>query len=390
MNNNNLIAWRKVFGIAAIQGVVTLTWVIYNLYFPKLLVELGLTIGIAKTVLIIEHFLETIIEPIFGEFSDRLQAKIGTKIPLISLGIILSSIFFISISVFAILIKPQGIFAYTLPILAIFWASCMAIFRSPAISLMFAAAPLDKLPEAFSILTLIVGIIGAFRFDAYGIILKLGPNFAFFLGSISLLIAGFYLRYLYPPTPNLNLIENTSIQKLPPIKFSLLGVIMTLGITISWSLRFIIPILSNIFTSKIGENQTKLAMMLFFITVAILSLPTGKIATKFGNYPAILTCLLITIILLQLLTFMPSWLIIALICASLSLVLNSVIPLVIALVPSARVGLGIGCYFGGFGAGMSLFDLIFSKIDLNQGMSGSAIALLCAIICLQLAKINTP
>lgn len=390
MNNNNLIAWQKVWGIAAIQGVVTLTWVIYNLYFPKLLVELGLTIGIAKSVLIIEHFLEAIIEPTFGEISDRLQGKNGTKIPLITRGIILASALFIAIPVLVILIKPQGIFAYLLPIIAIFWASCMAIFRSPAISLIGAVAPIDKLPQAVSILSLIGGIIGAFKFDAYGLILKLGPNFAFFIGSISLLIASFYLRYLYPDTSPQNLTEIGEPQKLPPVKSALLVIIMTMGITISCSLRFTIPTLSNIITSQVGENQTKLAMMIFFIILAFLSLPVGKIASKFGNYLPFLTSLLITIIGLQLLTFIPSWFIIALICASLSLILNSVIPLVIALIPPARVGLGVGCYFGGFGAGMSLFDLMFAKIDLNQGMSGSAIALLCTIITLKLSqKIST-
>ncbi len=390
MNNNNLIAWQKVLGIAAIQGVVTLTWVIYNLYFPKLLVELGLTIGIAKIVLIIEHFLEAIIEPTFGKISDRLQGKIGTKIPLITRGIILASALFIAIPVLVILIKPQGILAYLLPILAIFWASCMAIFRSPAISLIGQTAPIDKLPQAVSILSLIGGIIGAFRFDAYSIILKLGPNFAFFIGSISLLIAGFYLRYLYPDTSPQNLTEINEPQKLLPVKSALLVIIMTMGITISCSLRFTIPTLSNIITSQVGENQTKFAMMIFFIILAFLSLPAGKIASKFGNYPAFLTSLLITIIGLQLLTFIPSWFIIALICASLSLILNSVIPLVIALIPLGRMGLGVGCYFGGFGAGMSLFDLMFAKIDLNQGMSGSAIALLGTIITLKLSqKIST-
>lgn len=380
--NNNIIMWRRVFGIAAIQGALTLTWVIYNLYFPQLLVELGLNIGVAKIVLIVEHFLETIIEPIFGEFSDRLQTKIGTKLPVISWGIILASVFFILIPVLVILIKPEGKLTYLLPIIAIFWASCMAIFRSPVISLIGQTAPMDKLPQAMSILSLIGGVIGAFRFDVYGIILKLGSHWAFFIGSITLLITGFYLRYLYPSNQSIN----TKIDKLPPIKLSLLALIMTMGISISFGLRFIIPTVNNFFTTQLGENQAKLAMMLFFITLAVLSLLTGKIATKFGNYNSILSCLLIMIIVLQLLIFTSSWLIIALLCISLSLVLNSIIPFVIALVPSTRVGLGVGCYFGGFGAGLSFFDLIFPNIELNQGIFGSAIALLCAIIFLNLSQ----
>jgi MFS family permease len=78
--------WIKVWGIAAVQGSITLTWVIYNLYFPLLLVEFGFSQQSAITILIVENALASIAEPIFGELSDRQQRLFGSKIPLISLG----------------------------------------------------------------------------------------------------------------------------------------------------------------------------------------------------------------------------------------------------------------------------------------------------------------
>ncbi len=39
--SNRIIIWAKVWGIAATQGTITLSWVIYNIYFPLLLVQFG-------------------------------------------------------------------------------------------------------------------------------------------------------------------------------------------------------------------------------------------------------------------------------------------------------------------------------------------------------------
>ena len=74
----------------------------------------------------------------------------------------------------------------------------MEIFRAPTLSLLGRCANADNLPQATSILTLVGGIVGAFRFDAFGVILQLGAGFAFALGSFTLLIAGGILRWLNP------------------------------------------------------------------------------------------------------------------------------------------------------------------------------------------------
>ena len=148
--NDNPVVWLKVWGIAATQGAITLAWVIYNLYLTKLLVNLGFSQELAVWILIIEHMLEAIIEPTFGAYSDRQKQKIGTPIPIINLGIILSSVLFISIPAVVIFINPETIWRWLLPAIALAWASVMAIFRSPVMALLGNAAPKDKLPQAAS------------------------------------------------------------------------------------------------------------------------------------------------------------------------------------------------------------------------------------------------
>ncbi|NES82508.1 MAG: SLC45 family MFS transporter [Moorea sp. SIO2B7] len=381
------VLWRKVWSIAAIQGAITLSWIIYSMYLPKLLVELGFAVGLAKVLVILEHALEALIEPTFGAFSDKQQRLIGSRIPIISIGVILASAFFISLPVVAIFGNPNSISRWFLPVFAVLWAAAMAIFRSPTISLLKRSAPKDKLPQAASILTLVAGFIGAFRFDAYGIILSLGSGFAFFLGSVTLLLAMAALRFVQPPDP-----PAPETTEKTPISFQIMGLILATGISVGWGLRFLIPTISKGITLQLGESNTKLAMMGFFVALGLAALPAGKLATKLGNSKAMLIGLVATIFSLQLLVFIPNGFVtgiaIFVLVTGFSLVLNGAVSFVLGAVPEQLSGLGIGIYYGGFGGAISLFDFIFSKlggIPFTMGAIGGGITFFSAAICIALS-----
>ena len=378
---NKQVLWAKVWGIAIVQGSITLTWVIYNLYFPLLLVELGFNKELAISILIIENVLASIIEPIFGGLSDRQQRLFGSKIPLISWGIILASVLFILFPCLVIFNSAQFSLKWLLPILAIIWAAAMAIFRAPTMTLLGRCAPKDKLPQGASILTLVGGIIGAFRLDAYGLILNLGAGFAFTLGSFSLLTAALILRRLNPVDLSPDGQTKPVTRRIPLL---LLGLIFTTGIWISWSIRFIMPAISEILKLQFGAGNGKLAMTIFLILLSLAALPAGKIATKFNNYRTMQLGSIVTIIALILLAVSPNFVLaLPLVIIGFSLVLNGIIPLILNLVPPERAGLGTGIYFAGFGIGISNFSFIFTRfkiINLEINMLG-AIAFLCLLCC---------
>lgn len=384
--NNNRVLWLKVWGIASVQGAITLSWVIYNLYLPLLLVQLGLSKQLAVALLIVENALEAIIEPVFGGFSDQQHQRFGSRIPIISIGIILSSALFLTLPSLVIFNNSEGFGRWLLPVLAVAWASAMAIFRSPVMALLGRCAPTANLPQAASILTLVGGIVGAFRFDAYGIILKLGPGFAFTLGSFSLLAAGAFLRWLNPSRAQ-NKINNQSIS----VKVSLwrLSLIFITGIGVGWGLKFLIPTVSQILTLQLGPENTKIAMTLFFIGLGLLALPAGKIGTKLGNSTAMIWGSLITVVSLILLAFVSSvtikYLGVVILLLAFSLVVNGAVPFALALVDPSHSGLGVGMYFGGLGAGISLFEFIFSKLgktNIATGTLGASLSFLLVLLCL--------
>ena len=378
---SNKVLWIKVWGIAAVQGSITLTWVIYNLYFPLLLVELGFQKELAIAILIIENLLASIIEPIFGWLSDRQQRRIGSKVPLISWGIISASVLFLIFPWLVIFNSEQFSFKWLLPTVAIIWAGVMAIFRTPTMTLLGRYATNDALPQAASILTLVAGIIGAFRFDAYGLILNLGAGFAFTLGSFSLLIAAFILRFLNPVGLSS---QRQTASETRPISLSLLSLIFTTGIWVSWSIRFIMPAVGEMLKLQFGADNGKLAMTIYLILLGLAALPAGKIATKWNNYRTMQLGTVGSIMALILLVVLPNILLpIALLIISFSLVLNGIIPLILNMVPQARAGLGTGIYFAGFGIGISNFSLIFTRfetINFSLNIIG-AIAFLFILCC---------
>ncbi|MEC4803707.1 MAG: MFS transporter [Jaaginema sp. PMC 1079.18] len=362
------ILWWRVGAIAGLQGAITLTWVLYGLYLPKLLTNMGLSADLALNLLIIEHLLEAFIEPLCGHWSDRAFLHRGHRLIIITVGVILASVFFISLPAIALFQNTTGIFVLLLPAMAIAWASAMAIFRSPALVLLNQTAPLNQLPQAASLLTFTSQLIASFRFVAYGAILSLGPEFAFSLGSIVLLIALAFLRQHHPPqAPSTPLVRTQKVKGLN---------LITVGITaieIAWGLRFLGATLATVFKAQWGGAVAEWAMAGFFLTIAIASLPAGAIAARWSNRYSMVGGAIAAAIILLLFPSITSEIGLAMAAIALgcsfSFVLNGAIPYVLASVPTANVGLGLGFYFGAFGAAMSFFDLLFTDLIADDPMA---------------------
>ena len=381
--NNTKVLWIRVWGIAGLQGAITLSWVVYNLYLPILLVQLGLDPKMAIAILIVENALEAVIEPVFGNFSDRQQQRSGTRMPIITIGIILSSALFLAFPSLVIFGNNNNFKSWLLPVLAVIWASVMAIFRSPAMAILGRCAKSSQLPQAASILTLVAGLVGAFRFDAYGIILQLGVGFAFAIGSFSLLLAGALLRWLNPAgVPEISRNQFEQVSKLR------LGTIFVTGFCVGWGTKFLIPTVNQILTLELGENS-KIAMTVFFIVLGLLAIPAGKIGTKLGNFLAMKSGCSIVVVTAALSAFVPNstvkYIAIALLLCGYSLVLNGAIPYALSLAAPNYSGFGVGMYFGGLNAGVSLFIFIFDRLggtNITIGAIGAILSFLLVAACL--------
>jgi len=347
---------------------------------PKLLTQFGFSASLAVGLLAVENALGVIMEPLMGGLSDQANRWVGSRFPLIALGVILSSALFISIPSIVTFVPPLEEIRGILPLTLVAWALAMTVFRSPAIALLGKYATVAELPLAASFVTLAAGVIGAFRPIANNFILGNGPIFTFAIGSFVLLAAVALLRFVSPP-------EHPTIQNQAPVaKLPLQGLSLILATSfgIAWGSRLLMDALGKALKSQFDTEDVSVFMVGIGLMLAFAALPAGAFAVKIGNRQAmvsgvcaiILSTLLILYIGVDILTAL-------LIIASLSLIINGAVPFAIGLMPPQWTGLGTGTYFGGFSLGMSVFGLVFpSGITPLIGMVCSTLAFLFAGVCI--------
>lgn len=378
MNNSKQVLWLQVCGLAMVQGAITLSWVIYNFYLPKLLVQFGFSKSLAISLLILENALAVFMEPLMGSLSDQKQRWFSSRFPFITVGVLLSSALFIAIPCVVTFVPPTTVFKFILPPLVVAWALAMTVFRSPVLSLLGRYAMPKSLPMAASVLTLIGGIIGSFRIAANDLLLSFGPVVTFAFGSFVLLGSAGVLRFIHPPeVVSGEPVDKHQAQSPLPISFQRLGLIFVLGGSFAWGYRLLLDGVSKFLKVQLNSDNIQLQMVIFGITAAIAALPAGLIAKKVGNRNAMLGGGAVVILLMLLLPLVGANILLLFpLAISSSFVLNGTIPFALEMVPPNRGGLGIGMYFGGVGLAMSIFGSIFSQ---PQAVTAQFAALMSAI-----------
>ncbi|MEH1829142.1 MAG: MFS transporter [Nostoc sp.] len=376
------ILWVQVWVLAGVQGAITLTWLIYNIYLPQLLTQFGFPVSLAAGLVIVENLLGAVLEPLMGGLSDRARRWVGTRFPFISVGMILASALFIAIPGVVSLIPPASVMRSLLPIVLVAWALSMTIFRSPVMCLLWIYATPAQLPLAVSFVTLTGGLIGAFRPISYKFILSLGPVYTFAIGSFVMLGAAAMLRLVNPPETPVDT-HQTATVKLPLQKLVL---IFATGFGVAWGIRFLMDVLGKVLKTQLNTDNIDIQMVWIGIAIAIASIPAGILAVKIGNSQAMLCGICAIILSLLIMISVGAQIpIVVVIVASFSLIVNGAIPFALGLVPQQWAGLGIGTYFGGFALAMSLFGIIFPqlpKITPLFGAVGGALAFFLAGVCI--------
>ena len=357
------VLWAQLGALAAVQGAITLMWVIYGAYIPQLLKQAGYSPDFAVILLAIEQAIAVFLEPFFGSLSDRDQHHLGTRFPWISLGVILSGGLFLLLPAVVFFNDIQGGFSAILPGVAVLWAIAMTMFRAPAIVLLGKYAAPSHWPLAASFLICAGGLIGAFRPIANKALLELGPVVTFGVGSFVLLGAAWTLRFFDPPeSPNPEPVTDSWSSALPQLaQIALTGVGIAIGV------RFGMDALQKALKAVWGLSGSNFetVMVGFGILLAIAALPAGTLAVRWGNSPAmvkgigaIIGCFLLLLLPhpatlgLVLLGLLLPW----------NILLNGAIPFALSGVPASLGGLGIGVYFGGFSGAMALMTLISAQI----------------------------
>jgi len=377
------ILWLQVFGLAAVQGAIALTWVIYNLYLKDLLLAFGFSAGLATLLLVIENAMGAVMEPLMGSFSDRRQHWVGSRFPQIALGMILAAVCFLGIPL--VVLFGSLSFKGLLPVALVAWALAMTVFRSPALSLLGRYAYEADLPQAASVLTMVGGVTGAMAPLAGGFILGLGPLAAFSIGTVVLLLAALALRQVNPEAA---IPSSPSLAEAgAPLKWANLPWIFVTGASVALGLRLLLQSFPKAIAGT-GFTQPKLIMVVLFITVAASALPCGQLATKLGNRRAMLLGFAGMVLAAGATALMGTAGVAVIVAIAIgiafSLVANGTLPYALSMVPPAKAGLGTGLYFSGGAAAMSVLGSTGAGLGVGAALviagAGFAIAAVCVTV----------
>ena len=397
------VRWSQVWGLASVQGAMTLTWIAYAIYLPQFIEQVfgyptSQAQQFAALILVIESAIAVVVEPLFGGLSDRWQRWYSTRMPFIIAAAIASTALFIGLPCVAIFGGANEITRILLLTLAILWAIVMATFRSPVMCLLGIFAGATKLPQAGSILTLVGGFVASIRPLATKFILGLGAPATFAIASIVLLASVASLRSAMVYIPK-NL--NPELEKNEPLPiracWSNLAIVMLVGAAIGLGIRLL---MGDVLPRTIKADITGLTGLSFevlmgaaFIGQGLVALLTAKISKIIDNKRLMIISLGGIAAGLGFLSFgygaIAAMISILFMLTCLSAVNNGMIAFALTMVPKSLGGLTVGTFFGGLSGAIAVFGYLVPKpatLSMSNVIVLTAIAFLVAGVGIALGE----
>ena len=281
---SNQIQWKQLWSLAALYASIIIGWIAYANYQPKLLVQFNFT-DFALFLTVSQAIILVVTPPIAGKIGDRFRFEKGHRLPIISSGISFAAMVFMAVA-FTLFSNPGEYFKWLLPILIVLWLVSMSIFTSPALSTVELFTPIDKLPKAMAVLTIVANLIYAFEPVIVDIIDYLGAPLTFILGGVVTLASGYAMQ-----KNSLGLFKQTGSrepQGAVPDKSSKSSIlfIFFLGIILGISTSIMFNFFPDLFSQKLPDIFTaengKLGLVVVLILSAVLSWPISNMVNNFS------------------------------------------------------------------------------------------------------------
>ncbi len=362
------ILWRPVIAVAMVQGAITLMWVVYNLYIPLLLKELGLNPALGLALLAIEGLLGAVIEPFAGTMNDRTLRAVGVEFPILLGGALVSAGLFLVLPWVALwglsaeLVK--GLFLF----LVLLWSVAMAMFRAPLTSLLGRYASNVQLPQAASVMMLAGAIAQIFSSPSQkGLLMAVGPYWTFGVSGVLMAVA---IAGLYVSGPMQSITKAAPNRPSQGMDLRRVGVLVFLGLAIALGSSMMRKLL-------LPQPTTEFGLSVFMAGNLLAMFPAGWVATQVGNVRCLLAALL-TVMLCVVGMVSPlsmlwpiAWFVLG---VAMAFVFSTVVPIAIAQATPNRTGLALGVYFGG----VAIAGVFINLLTLAIGpLLSSLVAQLC-------------
>jgi MFS family permease len=277
------IEWKQLWSLTALYASVVIGWIAYQNYQPKLLIKFSFT-EFAFLLTVAQGIILVVTPPIAGRIGDRYRFERGSRIPVISAGISFAAMIFMAVA-FTLLGNPGEIFKWVLPFLIIFWLIAMSIFTSPALSTIETFMPVDKLPRAMAVLTVVGNLIYSLEPVIVDIIDYLGAPITFISGGAVVFLSGYALK------KNSISLFNSTDKKKTQASFKLdtqkseYGYILLLGIVLGIATAVLFEIFPAVMSEKLAvlfTGNSKIVSVGILIISAILCVPFSTLVNTYG------------------------------------------------------------------------------------------------------------
>lgn len=277
------IEWKQLWSLTALYASVVIGWIAYQNYQPKLLVKFSFT-EFTFLLTVVQGIILVVTPPIAGRIGDRYRFERGSRIPVISAGMSFAAMIFMAVA-FTLLGNPGEIFKWVLPVLIILWLIAMSIFTSPAISTIETFIPVEKLPRAMAVLTIVGNLLYALEPVIVDIIDYLGAPITFISGGVIVFFSGYALK-----KNSLNLFNSSGNKSMASFKLdtqkSEYSYILFLGVVLGIATAVLFEIFPQVMHIKLAElfpsGNSKIIAVGILIISAILSIPFSSMVNTYG------------------------------------------------------------------------------------------------------------
>lgn len=356
------IHWKQLWSLAALYASVIIGWIAYYRYQPKLLVQYGFTdfsffLVVAQAVILI------VTPPIAGRLGDKYRFKAGHRLPIISSGISFAAMVFMAVA-FTLFTNPGEVFRWVLPVMIVGWLISMSIFTSPALSTVELFAPVDKLPKAMAVLTIVSNLISALEPVIVDIIDFLGAPFTFMVGGLAVFLSGYALK-----KNSLDLFHSSGevTSEGESVKTNYLRILL-MGIAVGVATTMLFNIFPDVLQRSIGvqtgmQNGNVLIVMTLVLS-AVVSLPASNWVNRWGLDRSFWISLLLVLLSIAGVLFSGNTIVVGVAIIIFAIMLSvlsvSSLPLVIQQSSFREKVLGVGIFFSGTAIPDGIVEIIMA------------------------------
>ncbi len=388
------ILWRQVWGLAAMLAAILLSFMIYGVYQPKVLTELGFA-GLASEWGILAGCLGAVVEPGLGRLSDVILARTGSRLPQITVGITIAGLLFVVIA-WLIPATPPLSLRWLFLFLMIFWLIAMVAVRGPIVALLRQFAPVADLPIANEVLILVIGLVSAIAPLLEDILQSLQASVAFMIGAVSLMVGAMLLYGTLPRQAAIAPLASTETAPVPAIPTRSpwqLGLMLIVGMGTGCLLNLVMNIVPPVLHTALNGFSPNAMTSVALVIAAIASNPLGGLSQRWGSARALqigLGAIALLVLLANLsLSALSALVLLGATGLAVGLVAISMVPVALSYVPMQQVGLSTGLFFGGSGMGTALvlfWQHHLATLTPLTGLGLGAIAFGIATFCLSMIQ----